>query len=161
MIGFGIGLAVICFVAALFEYSNYSDISRILSYGGVESQGYLTRDLLRNTLNFTALYLTLGVAGILMIIIGLLSSRSNIFREVYFNKEKHFLGNFLFVFGFALIILSLEHVFLFLLAPNNVAINRNSELTLFAGLFFVGMVLFWAGIMSWKRNRAKVVGYFS
>jgi hypothetical protein len=34
MIGFGIGLAVICFVAAFFEYGNYNDISRFLSYEG-------------------------------------------------------------------------------------------------------------------------------
>jgi len=79
MIGFGIGLALICFVAAQFEYSNYSDISRILSNGGIESQGYLARDLVKNTLNNTAFYLAFGVAGILMAIFGLLSSRSNIF----------------------------------------------------------------------------------
>ena len=30
-IGFGFGLAIICFVAALFAYSTYSDLSRFLS----------------------------------------------------------------------------------------------------------------------------------
>ena len=110
MIGFDFGLALICFVAAQFEYSNYIDISKLLSYESVESQSYLARDLLKNTLNFTAYYLAFGVAGTLMTIFGLLSSRSNIFREAYYNKEKHFLGNFLFGFGFGLIILSLIHV---------------------------------------------------
>ena len=158
MIGFGIGLAVISFVAAQFEYSNYIDISKFLSYEGVESQGYLARDLVKNTLSFTAFYLAFGVGGILTTIIGLLYSRSNIFREAYYNKEKHFLGNFLFGIGFGLIILSLMNGFLYLLAPNNVIINRNLELTLFAGFFSVGIVLFAAGILSWKL-RAKA-GYF-
>ena len=159
MIGFGIGLAVICFVAALFEYSHYSDISRILSNGGIESQGYLARDLLKNTLSNTAFYLAFGVGGILTTIIGLLSSKSNIFREALYNKDKHFLGNFLFGFGFGLIILSLIHVFLYLLAPNNVVINQNLELILFTGLFSVGIVLFAVGILSWKLN--PKVGFFN
>jgi hypothetical protein len=94
-----------------------------------------------------------------MIIIGLLSSKSNIFREAYYNKEKHFLGNFLFGFGFGLIILSFIRVFLYLLAPNNVIINRNLELILFTGFFSVGIVLFAAGIMSWKQKQSKL-GYF-
>ena len=153
MIGFGIGLAVICFVAAQFEYSNYSDLLRFLSYEGVESQSYLVRDLLKNTLSNTAFYLAFGVGGILATIIGLLSSRSNIFREAYYNKEKYFLGNFLSGFGFGLIILSLIHVFLYLLAPNNVIINQNLELIIFTGLFSVGIVLFAAGVMSWKKQR--------
>lgn len=159
-IGFGMGLAVICFIAALFEYSNYSDLSRLLSIQGVESQGYPTRDLLKNALSNTAFYMAFGVGGSLMAIIGLLSSRSNIFREAYYNKEKHHLGNFLFGFGFGLIILSLRYAFLYLLAPNNVIINQNLELMLFTGLFSVGLVLFSAGIMSWKRNRTEL-GYFN
>jgi hypothetical protein len=159
MIGFGVGFALICFVAAQFEYSHYDDISRILSNGGIESQGYLARDLVKNTLSNTAFYLAFGVAGVFMAIIGLLTSRSNIFREAYYNREKHFLGNFFFGFGFGLIILSLMHVFLYLLAPNNVVINQNLELILFTGLFSVGIVLFAVGILSWKL-RPKV-GYFS
>jgi hypothetical protein len=161
MIGFGIGLAVICFVAALFEYSHYSDISRILSNGGIESQGYLAKDLVRNTLSNTAFFLAFGVGGILTTIIGLLSSGSNIFREaLYYNRDKHFLGNFLFGVGFALIILSLRHVFLYLLAQNIVIINQNFELNLFAGLFSVGIILFGIGMISWRLNRAKV-SFFS
>ena len=62
-IGFGIGLAVICFAAALFEYSHYDDLLRLLSIEGVESQGYLARDLLKNTLSHTAFYLAFGVGG--------------------------------------------------------------------------------------------------
>jgi hypothetical protein len=159
MIGFGIGLAVICFAAALFEYGNYNDISRFLSEQGVEAQNYLTRDLMRNTFNNTAFYLAFGVAGIFSIIIGLLSWKSNTFKEAYYNT-KNFLGNFLFGVGFGLVILSLIYFFRYLLAPNNGIINRNLELNLFTGLFSVGIVLFAIGIISWKYNRTKV-GYFS
>ena len=74
-------------------------------------------------------------------------------------KEKHFLGDFFFGFGFGLIILSLTHVFLYLLAPNNVIVNQNLELILFTGFFSVGIVLFSVGIISWKL-RPKV-GHFS
>jgi hypothetical protein len=159
MIGFGIGLAIICFVAALFEYGNYNDISRFLIEQGVEPQSYPARELIRNTLSNTAFYLAFGVGGLFSIIIGLLSWKSNTFREAYYNK-KNFLGNSLFGFGFGLIILSLLHIFLYLLAPNNVIINQNLELNLFAGLFTVGIVLFAVGIISWRLTRAKV-GYFS
>jgi hypothetical protein len=120
----------------------------------------LARDLLKNTLSNTAFCLAFGVGGILLAIIGLLSLRSNIFRKAYYNKDKHFLGNFFFGFGFGLIVLSLMHVFLYLLAPNNIMIDRNFELILFTGLFSVGITLFSVGIMSWKRYREKL-DYFS
>jgi hypothetical protein len=156
MIGFGIGLAVICFAAAQFEYGNYNDISRFLSEQGVEPQNYLTSDLLRNTFSNTAFYLAFGVGGILTTIMGLLSWKSNSFREAYYNKN-NFLGNFLFGCGFGIIILSLIYVFRYLLAPNNGIINRSLELNLFAGVFSVGIVLLGVGIVSWRQNRAKTV----
>ena len=81
MIGFGIGLAVICFVAALFAYETYSDLSRFLSEEGIEFQNYLARDLLKNTLSNTAFYLAFGVGGILTTIIGLLSWKSRYFSR--------------------------------------------------------------------------------
>jgi hypothetical protein len=148
LIGFGIGLLVIGFAGALFTYLTYGEVQRLVSPDSLPPN-----NVFRHLIDQTSLYLAMGVGGIFVAILGALSLRSQSFREAFVNKEKHFLGNFLFGFGSGLIILSFRFLFIYLLAPNDSILNHGySQLEFFAGLLVVGASLFATGIMSWKRK---------
>lgn len=149
LIGFGIGLLVIGFAGALFTNLTYGEVQRLLSPDSLPPN-----NVFRHLIDQTSLYLAMGVGGIFVAVLGALSLRSQTFREAFVNKEKHFLGNFLFGLGSGLIVLSFRFLFLYFLAPNDQILNNGYiQLESFAGLLLVGACLFATGIMSWKRKK--------
>jgi hypothetical protein len=110
--------------------------------------------LLRDLFDQTAFYLAIAMGGIFVSVMGAISLRGQALREAFINKEKHFLGNFLFGFGSGLIVLSFRFLFLYLLAPNDAILNHGYiNLEIFTGILVVGACLFSAGIMSWRRKK--------
>lgn len=149
LIGFGVGLLVIGFAGALFTNLTYGEVQRLVSPDSLPPN-----NVFRHLIDQTSLYLSMGVGGIFVAVLGSISLRSQSFREAFVNKEKHFLGNFLFGFGSGLIVLSFRSLFLYLLAPNDPILNHGYiQLEFFAGLLVVGACLFTTGIMSWKRKK--------
>jgi hypothetical protein len=149
LIGFGIGLLVIGFAGALFTNLTYSEVQRLVSPDSLPPN-----NVFRHLIDQASLYLAMGVGGIFVAVLGALSVRSQTFRAAFVNKEKHFLGNFLFGFGSGLIVLSFRFLFLYFLAPNDPVLNHGyTQLEFFAGLLVVGACLLATGIMSWKRKK--------
>jgi hypothetical protein len=149
LIGFGIGLLAIGFAGALFTNLTYGEVQRLLSPDSLPPN-----NVFRHLIDQTSIYLAMGVEGIFVAVLGALSLRSQSFREAFVNKEKHFLGNFLFGFGNGLIFISFRFLFLYFLAPNDPILNHGYiQLELFAGYLGVGSCLFATGIRSWKRKK--------
>jgi uncharacterized membrane protein len=145
-IGFGIGMFLIGLVGALFTNLTYGEVQRFVSYDGLGPN-----NIFGQLIDQTALLLAVAVGGIFFSVLGVIFLKSQTFKEAYVNKEKHFLGNFLFGFGGGLIILSFRFLFLFLLTPNVPLLSQGySQLEFFIGIFAVGTCLFATGIKSWK-----------
>ncbi|MCW4000195.1 MAG: hypothetical protein NWE93_08140 [Candidatus Bathyarchaeota archaeon] len=152
VIGFGIGLIALGFGAALISSINYSHFAEALSWQGIVIDNRLFRDLLDNI----ALFLSMGVGGILMAVMGAVSIKSQRFRNSMAEgmMRKNFVGNFLFGCGFGVIAISFRFLFLYLLAPTDLSLNYDYlQLKMFGGFFAVGLTMFTVGILSWRRKK--------
>jgi uncharacterized membrane protein len=150
LIGLGLGMFVIGVGGAIFTNTTYNTVLGLLNYQGLSTDYYLLRELIQQT----AFFLMLAAGGVLVMLLSVFGLRSNIMRRVTLDKEHNMLGNFLFGFGDALILLSFRPLFIYLLAPNDPVLNHDFlQLKLFAGLLIAGVVLATAGFMSWRRKK--------
>jgi hypothetical protein len=149
LIGLGAGMLLIGLGGASLSASAGSDIQKLLSFQGAGTDSYFFRDQIERT----AFFLMVGIGGALLMVLGTVGLRSKLLRIVSLNKERNMLGNFLFGLGNGLIMLSFRPLFIFLLATNDPILNHNNfQLSFFAGFLAVGLILFIAGIIAWRRK---------
>ena len=146
-IGFGVGLMVLGFGAALMTNLTYNDVARFFDSA---TDNYIFRDML-DRISF---YLALGVGGIFFAVLGALSLKSSLFRKPFQSREKNFWGNFMFGLGVGAMVISFRPLFLYLLAPTDPVLNHGYiQLWVFALLLIAGAILFTGVLLSWKTKK--------
>jgi len=151
VIGLGLGLLFIGLGGALINSSAFSEVKTFFSYTGVDPNNYLYRNLIDGI----AVFLTIAVAGALLSLFGVMSMKSQSFRDLYLNKKPFKrLGNFLFGLGIGSTAISFHSLFTFLLAPNDSVLNHNNfQLELFTVLLLIGVLLTITGMMIWRLKK--------
>jgi hypothetical protein len=147
----GLGLLFIGLGGALITSSAFSEVKTFFSYTGVDPNNYLYRNLIDGI----AVFLTIAVAGALLSLFGVMSMKSQSFRDLYLNKKPFKrLGNFLFGLGIGSTAISFHSLFTFLLAPNDSVLNHNNfQLELFTVLLLIGVLLAITGMMIWRLKK--------
>jgi hypothetical protein len=148
IVGLGVGLLLIGLCGAFMTSSVFNEAKSFFSYTGVDPNNYLYRHIIDGI----AIFLTVAVAGALMALLGGISLKSQIFRNMFLNYTPlKRLGNFFFGAGIGFTAISFHSLFTFLLAPNEPVLNHNNfQLELFTTLVLIGASLTITGIAIWR-----------